>query len=227
VALLVGAGMVAAFHIGKVPPALPSIRRDLGASLSEAGWLLSVVNLITALGGMAIALTADRIGQRRLAILGTALCTLTSLLGACVGTVSALVAVRALEGIGFISVVVALPPLILRIVRANEQRAAMTLWSCYMPAGAGAMMLIAALLSWATSWRTIWLVAAAASAAMLVALLLGARRRRELDPAPTQHLPVLIEMRDVASSGGPMKVGRMNRPHRGTHHSTWPGTACT
>jgi len=52
--------MVAAFHIGKVPPALPSIRAGLGASLEQAGWLLSIVNLITAVGGMAIALTADR-----------------------------------------------------------------------------------------------------------------------------------------------------------------------
>ncbi len=46
VGLLVAAGIVAAFHVGKVPPALPSIREDLGASLRQAGWLLSIVNLI-------------------------------------------------------------------------------------------------------------------------------------------------------------------------------------
>jgi len=65
VGLLVAAGIVAAFHVGKVPPSIPSIREDLGASLGQAGWLLSMVNLTAALGGMAIALTVDRFGHRR------------------------------------------------------------------------------------------------------------------------------------------------------------------
>ena len=70
-ALLVGAGIVAAFHIGKVPPALPSLLADLQATLEQGGWLLSIVHLTTAVGGMAIALSADRFGHRRLVIMGT------------------------------------------------------------------------------------------------------------------------------------------------------------
>ena len=85
VGLLVAAGIVAAFHVGKVPPSIPSIREELGASLEQAGWLLSIVNLITALGGMAIALTADRFGHRRLILLGTALSVAASGLGAFAG----------------------------------------------------------------------------------------------------------------------------------------------
>ena len=75
---------MAAFHVGKVPPAIPSIREDLGAGLREAGWLLSLVNLIAAVGGMTIALTVDRFGHRRLVILGTAaaLCVLAFAAGA-------------------------------------------------------------------------------------------------------------------------------------------------
>ena len=63
VGLLVASGIVAAFHVGKMPPALPSIRGDLGATLRQGGWLLSIINLTTAVGGMAIALTADRPGE--------------------------------------------------------------------------------------------------------------------------------------------------------------------
>ena len=81
IGLLVAAGIVAAFHVGKVPPALPSIRVELGATLRQAGWLLSTVNLISAVGGMAIALTADRVGHLRLVILGTALSFVASLCG--------------------------------------------------------------------------------------------------------------------------------------------------
>jgi MFS family permease len=85
---------VAAFHVGKVPPSLPSIREELGATLRQAGWLLSTVNLMTAVGGMAIALSADRFGHRRLVILGTALCMTASLFGAWSGSVEALLAWR-------------------------------------------------------------------------------------------------------------------------------------
>ena len=206
VGLLVAAGIVAAFHVGKVPPSIPSIREELGASLEQAGWLLSMVNLITALGGMAIALTADRFGHRRLILLGTALSVAASGLGAFAPSVDTLLVGRFFEGLGFIAVVVAIPTLVLRIARPADQRLAMTLWTSYMPAGAGSMMLIAAVVLPGTSWRIAWLVAAGASAVMLAALLLRARPRHELDPLPVERRPVLHEMAEVASSGGPLAI---------------------
>lgn len=206
VALLVAAGIVAAFHVGKVPPSLPSIRVELDASLREAGWLLSTVNLVTALGGMAIALTADRFGHRRLVILGTALCLAASAFGAMSGSAGTLIAVRILEGLGFITVVVAIPTLLLRIATPRDQRLAMALWTTYMPAGAGSMMLISALVLPGTSWRVAWLVAAIASAAMLAALLLRAQPRPELDPVAVVRRPVLSEMAEIATSGGPLAI---------------------
>jgi MFS family permease len=198
--------MVAAFHVGKVPPALPSIRTELGASLGQAGWLLSMINLVTALGGMAIALTADRLGHRRLVLFGTALCLCASLASAFVGSVPALLVGRAFEGLGFIAVVVAIPPLVLRLAAAADQRIAMAWWSTYMPAGAGTMMLIAAVVLPGTSWRIAWMVAAGASAVMLGALVLWALPRRELDRVAIARHPVLAEMTQVATSGGPLAI---------------------
>ena len=189
-----------------MPPALPSIREELGASLRQAGWLLSTINLITALGGMAIALTADRFGHRLLVLLGTALCFVASLLGAFAGSVDALLVGRVFEGLGFIAVAVAIPTLLLRIANPADQRLTMALWTTYMPAGAGSMMLIAAVILPGTSWRVAWLVAAGASAVMLAALLLGALPRRELDAQPASRRPVLAEMKEVATSGGPLAI---------------------
>jgi MFS family permease len=207
VGLLVLAGMVAAFHVGKAPPSLPSIRGDLGASLKQAGWLLSVVNLVTACGGTAIALTADRLGHRRLILFGTAVSLVTSIIGGAVSSAGVLVALRVIEGLGFICVVVAVPPLLVRIAASgDDQRRAMGIWSTYMPGGAGVMMLVAAVLLPSTSWRWVWWIAAAASGAMLLALLLRTVRRRELDPVPTLRRPVLAEMVEVASSGGPLAI---------------------
>jgi MFS family permease len=207
VGLLVAAGMVAAFHVGKAPPALPSIRAELDASLRQAGWLLSIINLITAAGGMAIALTADRLGHRRLILFGTALCLVTSLLGGAASSAAVLLALRVLEGLGFITVVVAIPPLLVRIAAPGDQRIALAAWSTYMPTGAGVMMLIAALTLPGSSWRWVWWIAAAASGAMLLALLARTAGRHELDPISSPRRPILAEMVEVASSGGPLAIG--------------------
>ena len=82
----------------------------------------------------------------------------------------------------------------------------MALWSTYMPTGAGTMMLVAALILPVTSWRWVWWLAAAASAVMLLALLLKTLRRPELDPVSAPRRPVLAEMAEVATSGGPLAI---------------------
>ncbi len=174
--------------------------------MRQAGWLLSTVSLMTALTGMAIALSADRLGHRRMVIFGTALCCLASLAGAFAVSVDQLLVGRVFEGLGFIAVTAAAPALLLRIAQPRDQRVVMAIWTTYMPAGAGTMMLIAALVLPGTSWRIAWLVAAGAAALMLVALLLRAVPAKEFDPIRTRRHPVLAEMAEVAISGGPLAI---------------------
>jgi DHA1 family inner membrane transport protein len=153
---------------------------------------------------MAIALSVDRVGHRRLVVIGTALFAATGLLGAFSNSIGLLLVWRFLEGLGFIVVTVSVPTLVLRVTEPHDRHRAMTIWTSYMPAGAGAMMLIAAVILPATSWRAVWLVAAAASLAMLAALLLRAVPRHELDAQPANRRPILHEMAEVATSGGPL-----------------------
>jgi MFS family permease len=204
VGLLVASGIVAAFHVGKMPPALPAVRADLGATLRQGGWLLSVINLMTAVGGMAIALTADRFGHRRLVLAGTAICLLASLFGALAGDVGQLLFSRFVEGLGFIAITVSAPPLLLRIAAPVDARRAMSLWTAYMPAGAGTMMFAAALILPLASWRIVWLVAAAASAVMLLTLLLRPPLSQATEPTATGSRSIGHDMLEVATSGGPL-----------------------
>jgi MFS family permease len=155
---------------------------------------------------MAIALTADRLGHRRLILFGTAVCLATSLIGGTVSSAGVLVALRVAEGLGFICVVAAIPPLLVRIAAPADQRRALSLWSTYMPTGAGTMMLVAAMILPSTSWRWVWWLAAAASGAMLAALLLRTLRRPELDPVRILRRPLLAEMVEVATSSGPLAI---------------------
>ncbi len=113
---------------------------------------------------------------------------------------------RFFEGIGFIATTASVPTLLLRLARPGDERRVMSLWTIYMPAGAGTMMLVSALILPHASWRTVWLVAAACSAAMLLALLVRALPRRELDAIEGPAHPVTREMVEVATSGGPLAI---------------------
>ncbi len=53
--LVILAGVCAALHVGKLPPALPVLRDALGVSLLQAGFLLSMVQLAGMSLGLAIA----------------------------------------------------------------------------------------------------------------------------------------------------------------------------
>ena len=79
--LVVVIGMVSAMHIGKLPVAIPVLRAELGLSLVEAGYLLSLVQVAGMLGGLSVGLLADKAGPRRVMLVGLAVLTLSSLLG--------------------------------------------------------------------------------------------------------------------------------------------------
>ena len=110
------AGMVAALHIGKIPPAIPVLRDALGLSLVEAGFLLSMVQMAGMLGGVFIGLAADGFGLRRSVLLGQAVLVAASLAGAWATQPGELLALRAIEGFGFLLCVLPVPSLIRQLV---------------------------------------------------------------------------------------------------------------
>ncbi|HBN54685.1 MAG TPA: hypothetical protein DD456_11860, partial [Stenotrophomonas sp.] len=52
--LVIGAGIVSAFQVGKVPVALQSLRADLGVDLGAVSWVLSAFALVGALASLLI-----------------------------------------------------------------------------------------------------------------------------------------------------------------------------
>lgn len=169
--LIVGAGILSAFQVGKAPLALEAVRADLGLSLAAAGWLLSAFAIVGAVAGMAIGLAAGRAGMRRLAVGGLLLQALGSAIGAGAGGAPLLLASRAIEGLGFLAVVVAAPALLAAITPAPRAGRVFALWSTFMPVGMTIILAAAPLLP-VLGWRGLWLGNAAllAGCALLVAL---------------------------------------------------------
>src|SRR6185312_16512564 len=54
VGAVIGAGIAAAFQVGKAPVALPQLRATLGLSLVGAGWVVSMFSVLGALAGAMI-----------------------------------------------------------------------------------------------------------------------------------------------------------------------------
>ncbi len=173
--LIVGAGVVAAFQIGKVPAALPALRAEFGLGLVGAGWVLSIFNVIGVFGGMTLGAVIDRAGHRRMLIAGMALIGIAGLLGALAPSPAMLYASRALEGLGFTIVVVGAPGLLVRAASPSDLRLAFGLWGSYMPAGMASMLLASPILIDAFGWRGLWLANAALVTAFALLLAVASR----------------------------------------------------
>ena len=80
--------------------AFPALRREFGASLAEAQWVLSIYVLSLGITTPVSGFLADRFGIKRIYLLGLALFTLGSFLCGIAPSLGLLIAARALQGIG-------------------------------------------------------------------------------------------------------------------------------
>ena len=150
------AGVVAALHIGKLPPAIPVLRDALGVSLVEAGFLLSTVQVAGMLIGVLMGLATDSLGLRRSVLLGLLILGGGSLAGTWAQSPAMLMALRAAEGVGVLLTVLPAPSLIRRLVEPQRLAARLGGWGAYMPTGTSVAMLAGPLVMGALGWQGWW-----------------------------------------------------------------------
>lgn len=190
--IVILSGVVAALHIGKIPPAIPVLREALGMSLIEAGFLLSLVQLAGMTSAVLIGVAADGIGLRRSILLGQALLALASLGGLATQLPATLLALRAIEGFGFLLVVLPAPSLIRQLVPFALLTRMLGLWSTYMGTGVSLALLVAPNLMPLIGWKGWWTVLGSLSALILMAVAYrvpGDRQRTAAPQAVTRSAP--------------------------------------
>ena len=203
--ILFGAGILSAFQVGKVPPVLSDIRSDLVISLFYAGWVLSIFNFTGLLLGTFTGAIADAIGHRRLMLTGLVLQIIGCLLGSFADSFSGLLATRFLEGTGFLAVIVSAPTLIFQVVKPKDMTVALSIWTCYLPAGASLMMILVPFILTGTDWKGLWQI----NAVILMAytLLLSKKTSHIKFMNPSTSVTVKKLMQDViitSTSAGPL-----------------------
>lgn len=196
------AGVVAALHIGKIPPAIPVLREALGVTLVQAGFLLSMVQLAGMLLGVLVGVASDGLGLRRSMLIGQAILGVASVAGMWARQPVDLLVLRGLEGLGFLLVVLPAPSLIRRLVTTQQLSRYLGLWGAYMPTGAALALLCGPLVMAALDWKIWWGVLGGLSAAAAVWLRLsvapdargGHDNSHRACPAPTAPWTQRLQM---------------------------------
>lgn len=168
--LVFSAGVSAALHIWKLPPALPALQQSLGLSLTEAGWLVGVFQLAGMLLGLLFGLFVQRLGLKPSILSGLLLLSLASFAGAFMTDVGGLLAFRIVEGFALLLVTMAAPSLMRLLAPAGQQSFLMALWSAYIPLGSVVALLGGSLLLSHMAWPSLWLISGAVSLCMAALL---------------------------------------------------------
>ena len=182
---VLGSGM--AFLDGTVVNvALPDIGRDLDASTSSLQWilngyLLTLASLIL-LGGS----LGDRLGRRRIFVLGVALFTGASLLCAIAPNVEMLIFARLLQGIGGALLTPGSLAMIEASFRPGDRGRAIGAWSGLGGIAAAIGPLLGGYLVEAISWRAIFLINLPLG--LLVIAMAGRHVPETRDPMATGRL---------------------------------------
>ena len=178
--VVIAAGVCAALHIGKLPPAITTLGEALGLTLVQAGFLLSLVQAAGMTLGLAFGAVADGLGLRRSMIAGLCVLSLASGLGGAATSVPVLMMLRVLEGLGFLLVVLPAPGLVRQLVAPGRVSLMLGVWGAYMPLATALALLTGPLFIALLGWRGWWWGLGGLALAMAVVLA----RSRNPRPKP-------------------------------------------
>lgn len=180
------AGFMAALDNLVVTTALPSIRKDLGGALEDLEWTVSAYTLTFAVLLMLGAALGDRFGRRRLFIAGLVIFTGASAGAALAPGIDALIAARAVQGVGAAVMMPLTLTLLTAAVPVARRGAALGIFSAVTGLAVASGPLIGGSLTEHISWQWIfWL-----NVPIGLVLLPLARLRLDESYAPNARLDI-------------------------------------
>ncbi|TLW94985.1 MFS transporter [Saccharomonospora piscinae] len=202
--------------------AIPTITAELAPSPSQTLWILDVYGFL--LAGLLIVMgnLGDRIGRRRLLLLGSGLFGAASVLAAFAATPEVLIAARALMGIGGAT----LMPSTLSLIRTmfpdpRERTRAIGIWTASLSGGIALGPIVGGVLLESLWWGSVFLINVPAVVALVALAPRLVPEYRGAVAAPldlwsvtlsfAMILPVVWSVKAVAEKGalGPAPVGAL------------------
>lgn len=175
--------------------ALPSIAQDFRPSASTQLWIIDVYSLVLAALLVAMGSLGDRIGRRRLLLIGAAGFMTVSALAAFAPSAGYLVAARAV--LGFFGAM--LMPSTLSLIRnifteASSRRLAIAIWASFFTAGSALGPIAGGALLEHFHWGAVFLVAVPILLPLLVFAPRWVPESRDPNPGPLDPFSVLLTL---------------------------------
>jgi EmrB/QacA subfamily drug resistance transporter len=217
-ALLAVAQLMLVLDVTVVNVALPDIGASLHLTRTEVPWAMTAYTVV--FGGLMLlgGRIADRFGPRRLTLIGLVVFTGASLLSGLAAGPAALLAGRALQGVGAALLSPAALAAVMTMFTGRDRAKALGVWSGLAGLGSALGVILGGVLTTEASWRWIFAINVPIGAALLVALPLIVPVKRSETGAASLDIPGGIL---VTAGTGTAIYGLINA---GTHGWAAPST---
>ncbi|TRV77064.1 MFS transporter [Streptomyces sp. 130] len=138
--------------------ALPDMAEALDASLSDLQWVIDGYALALAALLLGIGAAADRLGRRRVHVVGVGLFAAASLACGIASSPGLLVAARGVQGVGAAAMFATTLPLLASVYRGRDRSVALGLWGAVAGGAAAIGPVLGGLLVEGPGWRWIFFV---------------------------------------------------------------------
>ncbi|MFF3463519.1 MFS transporter [Streptomyces sp. NPDC002619] len=180
---LAGLGaLLCSLDVVVVATALPALRADFGASLSDLEWTINAYNLVFACLTLTGAALGDRFGRRRMYVVGLAVFTLASAGAALSGGPGPLIAARMVQGAGAAVLLPLTLTLISEAFPAEKRGVAIGVWGGVTGLGVAAGPVLGGAVTEGLSWQWIFWLNVPTGLAMLP--LAATKLRESHGPRP-------------------------------------------
>ena len=138
--------------------ALPDMARSLHASLSDLQWVVDGYALALAALLLGVGAAADILGRRRVHVVGVVLFAVASLLCGLADGPGALVAARAVQGVGAAAMLATTLPLLGSVYQGRQRSVALGVWGAVSGGAAAVGPVLGGVLTEGPGWRWIFFV---------------------------------------------------------------------
>ena len=182
-----------------VTVALPDMARELHTTFQDLQWVIDLYALVLAALVLTVGSVADRLGRRRVYLIGLVVFALSSLACGLAPNVGVLIAARGVQGLGAAAMFATTMALISSSYSGRERGVAFGVWGAVNGAAAAAGPIVGGLLATHFGWRWIFLVNLPVSVVAVGMTLLVMRESR--DPHPSRvDVPGMVSFTVAAAA---------------------------